>query len=196
MKKAKNTPTQPKTPRERLAAKSEKQSNGCVLWTGATATNGYGIISVHGKDRLVHRYAWELANNKPVPADMVVMHTCDTRNCVAPNHLVSGTQADNMKDKINKGRQGCSTGKHGKKLSLDELKHIYSLVDNGKTGYEVAKLTGRSEQHIYQLIRTREARMRRESIRAQQTALGTLKDIQRAVSTAMNQLLMNPILAK
>jgi hypothetical protein len=33
-----------------------------------------------------------------------VMHTCDVRACVNPDHLVLGTQSDNMMDALRKKR--------------------------------------------------------------------------------------------
>ena len=31
-------------------------------------------------------------------------YQCDVRNCINPDHLFLGTQADNMEDMVNKGR--------------------------------------------------------------------------------------------
>lgn len=52
----------------------------------------------------MHRLVWERAYGHPVPASLIVMHTCDVRNCVNLDHLVLGTHAANMADAHRKGR--------------------------------------------------------------------------------------------
>jgi len=52
---------------------------------------------------MVHRYAWAVANG-PIPDGMCVCHRCDVRLCVNPAHMFIGTQADNMRDMVQKGR--------------------------------------------------------------------------------------------
>lgn len=65
---------------------------------------GYGAFGPKGTGQVgAHRYSWFLANG-PIPTGMYVLHTCDDRACVNPAHLFIGTQRDNIRDMIAKGR--------------------------------------------------------------------------------------------
>jgi hypothetical protein len=78
---------------------------GCWLWTGAwTPSRGYGLVRGEGGRRTVaHRRSWEL-HCGPIPAGMKVLHKCDVRLCVNPDHLFLGTLGDNNRDAYDKGR--------------------------------------------------------------------------------------------
>lgn len=80
---------------------------GCWRWTGSFVRNGYGRLSA-AKDSnreavYAHRVSWQL-HRGPVPDGLYVLHTCDNRWCVKPDHLWLGTNADNMRDMVRKGR--------------------------------------------------------------------------------------------
>lgn len=111
---------------DRLAAKTRRAENGCLLWTGSKNVWGYGQFRVgsrtDGTCRTVraHRVAWEIANG-PLPAGMCVLHTCDNPACVEPSHLWMGTHHDNALDRSQKGRHGKS--KRGLPRGVNLLPH-------------------------------------------------------------------------
>ena len=83
-------------------AKGEK-TDGCWLWTGATASYGYGKMMLDGETVRAHRAAYLLLVG-PIPDGLYVLHRCDVRRCVNPAHLFLGTPSDNTKDMLAKGR--------------------------------------------------------------------------------------------
>lgn len=94
--------------------------SGCWTWTACVdKRTGYGIFvwKRDGKPwtRTAHRSAYELAHG-PIPEGKMVLHTCDVRTCVRPDHLYLGTHADNMQDKVERNRcaTGLRNGKHTK----------------------------------------------------------------------------------
>ena len=92
------------TPEERFF-KYVKKTNTCWVWTGCRVSNRYGNILINGKHTLAHRYSYELHKGK-IANGLYVCHKCDNGLCVNPDHLFLGTQLDNMRDMIKKGR-GC-----------------------------------------------------------------------------------------
>jgi hypothetical protein len=91
----------------------------CWLWQGALG-DGYGLFTMASGPRLrcAHRVSYALAHLE-APADMFVLHRCDTPACVNPDHLFLGTHLDNMKDRSAKGRTPPQKGETNNSSKLD-----------------------------------------------------------------------------
>lgn len=85
-----------------IASKLRRKGK-CLEWQGYKHKSGYGHIRVEDKIKKVHRVVYELWVG-PIDDGNVIMHLCDNKICCNPNHLKQGTQKDNIKDMINKGR--------------------------------------------------------------------------------------------
>ena len=96
----------------------EMRDDECWLSDRATVKGGYVQLEQMragaSLTRLQHVIAWEAYNAEPVPKGMVVMHTCDNPGCFNPAHLTVGTQSDNIRDCVRKGRFSCHNATKGK----------------------------------------------------------------------------------
>lgn len=92
---------------DRFVTKFFKDESGCWLWIGTKDSKGYGQFKRQGKRTysLAHRVAYEHFVNSDFPRQMCVLHKCDNPACVNPDHLKLGTQADNLRDCLVKGRR-------------------------------------------------------------------------------------------
>lgn len=99
----------------------------CHLWTAATDKGGYGVFQLAGQPVGAHRMAWEIAHDCPVPSGLFVLHSCDNPPCVNPAHLSVGTPADNMADKIARGRTRVPFGSdhHQAAITAEQAVAIY-----------------------------------------------------------------------
>lgn len=81
------------------------EGDACWEWTGTLNSRyGYGMFHiVEGKPILAHRFAYILSRGH-IPDGLVLLHSCDNRPCVRPEHLKPDTQQANMDDMWEKGR--------------------------------------------------------------------------------------------
>ena len=125
----------------------------CIEWEGNLTNGGYGYVRRNGKTEGAHRIAWMDANDAEIPAGMVVMHSCDNRKCINPDHLSLGTQSENIADGYKKGRikqrrkvtremadYVLGSDKSYRKLAaeLDVAKATIQRIKEGKTWLELA----------------------------------------------------------
>lgn len=74
----------------------------CWEWQG-TLTHGYGALMADGKMILAHRFAYEHFTGSLNGLDC--LHHCDNRKCCNPAHLYPGTDVENMRDSLTRGRR-------------------------------------------------------------------------------------------
>lgn len=81
----------------------EDAATGCWEWTGHKYASGYGVLKVFGKDVSAHRYSYEL-HKGPIPEGMSILHSCDNKVCINPDHLRVGTHQENIAEAWERGR--------------------------------------------------------------------------------------------
>lgn len=122
-----------------------KKENGCWDWTGDTS-GVVGRFSYRGKRIGCPRLAFFFANRRWPKYN--VCHKCDRPICVNPDHLFDGTQADNMKDAVLKGRMAI-------KLTIPVVLSIVERIRNGENRKVLAEENGISVGMIHHIMRGR-----------------------------------------
>lgn len=107
---------------ERIEAMSMPVTeSGCWLWMGNVCRD-YGYIKVGGLNMRANRASYQ-AYKGPIPHGLWVLHRCDVRICVNPDHLFLGTRKDNFDDMVRKGRRRVGEGERhaSSKLKTDQV---------------------------------------------------------------------------
>lgn len=100
----------------------KESATPCWLWIGAghKSKQKYGVFSFNVKPIGAHRFSFMLHFGE-IPLGLGVCHTCDNHICVNPEHLFLGTQDDNMKDMVKKGRSSHSARTPGEQSGNHKL---------------------------------------------------------------------------
>lgn len=134
-------------------------NTGCWLWDASTNYFGYGEFMHKRKLQKAHRMAWRLYVGT-IPLGKNVLHKCDVRNCVNPEHLFLGTQADNVADCAAKGRArtGDKRGERNNRAKANNqmARSIRAFCKSGKSQAEASRQFGMSPMAISQIV-TRKA---------------------------------------
>lgn len=88
---------------ERFMSKIKHFGDGCWEWSASINNHGYGQFKFNKKMVKAHRMSYEIAHGS-IPKDLCVLHSCDNRLCVNPEHLRIGTKQDNSRDAVSRGR--------------------------------------------------------------------------------------------
>jgi len=124
---------------EERFAKSVVKTDGCWLWKASKDKNGYGIFkgALAGVTfTKAHRFSYAL-HTGDLLVNMQALHTCDNPSCVNPDHLFSGTIADNMRDKAQKGRSRAPVGEQNGHAILTE-RQVRRILKDPRPYAEIA----------------------------------------------------------
>ncbi len=124
---------------EERFAKSVVKTDGCWLWKASKDKNGYGIFRGELAGVMftrAHRFSYAL-HTGDLLVNMHALHTCDNPSCVNPDHLFSGTNADNMRDKVQKGRSRAPVGEQNGHAILTE-RQVRRILKDPRPYAEIA----------------------------------------------------------
>lgn len=126
---------------------------GCFIWQKSKDTGGYGHLRYKGKNSRAHRVSWEI-NNGEIPEGLCVLHKCDVRDCINPDHLWLGSYKDNRRDCLSKNRYTSLKGhlNPNSKLKEEEVLKIRELAQS-KTIREISKIFKISYPSCRRIIR-------------------------------------------
>lgn len=143
--------------KKRKAIKYTIDKNGCWICMSHARSDGYPVIMITGNKKKISRIMYEKYNGK-IPEGYVMRHTCDVPSCINPNHLLIGTQQDNINDKVERGRQIRGeksiqtniTDKQVLEMLKESNKPIKYLVEKYNIPYHTITniLKGRSFKHL------------------------------------------------
>lgn len=118
---------------KRLLGGVTVQPNGC--WNFGDAMSGYTTLGRGMDEPSAHRFSYEFHKGE-IPDGLYVLHSCDNKRCVNPDHLHVGTAADNMREKIERKRHRFGE-EHGNARLTDEIvrlcraRHVRGCKVNG-----------------------------------------------------------------
>lgn len=111
---------------------------------------GYPCCRRNGRTAPIYRHIFWLYK-RPPKAGMVIRHTCDNRLCINPEHLIAGTHADNVCDRVKRGRS--ASGEHNGRSKLTSAQALAIYKDRTTSKSALAKKYGIDRQVIRKIQR-------------------------------------------
>lgn len=127
----------------------------CWEWAGSRKSKRYGTLHINGRYLGIHRLAYETWVG-PIPEGLVIRHKCDNTWCINPDHLETGTHADNSRDMVARNRQRDQKGSNHNMSRVTEeevisIRKRYS--EGGVFQTELAEEYGLTQTAISAIIR-------------------------------------------
>lgn len=131
---------------------------GCLLYQGYRDPDGYGRFRIGRKGSVkAHRVAFWIGGGVASAETPYVLHHCDNPACCEFTHLWAGSQVDNMRDMVAKGRsqksrrglpfgaQKTRSGRYAARAWINRVFYHLGTFDTAEEASAVAlasKLTG------------------------------------------------------
>jgi hypothetical protein len=140
---------------QRFLTKIVFGASDCWVWRSSVDSIGYGTFPFNGEVK-AHRVSYRMFKGE-IPDGLFVLHKCDNRQCVNPDHLFLGTQKDNMIDMASKKRGKypslCGEKNPMAKLTKETVEEIRKMVESGSKQIDACKKFGVSPMTVSRIIR-------------------------------------------
>jgi hypothetical protein len=141
--------------RHRFLLKLDVHPNGCWHWKNARmGAGGYGMFYLDGETMGAHR-ASHILFKGPIPEGQFILHSCDDRTCVNPEHLRAGTHAENMQESVNRARHTMGSDQSQSKLTEGQVEALRGEYVPGRygEGFRLANKYGISQSTVSKIVR-------------------------------------------
>lgn len=125
--------------RDRLLLYSHLDEMGCWLWQGTSFQNtGYGQVTHERRIYSAHRLSMHVFRNFDLSSSELILHKCDVKKCINPDHLYVGTRIDNTRDALKRRRYPKGSNHSQSKLTEDEVAIILMMLRSGRSYGSIA----------------------------------------------------------
>jgi hypothetical protein len=100
-----------------------QKTETCWIWTGAKLDGNYGAFQLNGKCIGAHLFSY-LIHFGQIDEGLLVRHSCDNPPCVYPDHLLIGTNQDNVQDRVTRRREAVGERVGLSKLTASKVQEI------------------------------------------------------------------------
>lgn len=134
--------------------KKVNKTEGCWNWTAGVLKGAfpYGRFMLNKRKYLAHRLAYFFTQGF-IPDDVDVLHKCDNPRCCNPDHLFLGTDIDNSRDCVAKGRHAYGERSGQARLSAGDVRDLRELYAIGMSFARLAPLYGVNEATVRSAVR-------------------------------------------
>lgn len=135
-------------PIERFWSKVNK-TDDCWIWVAGLSPDGYGKFKSGGRTYRSTRFLWAHLHGE-IPEGMHVLHDCDNKRCVKPDHLHLGTNIDNMREGVERCRFLYGSNNPAGKLTEDA---VVDIRTSSLTQWELAHKYGVNQAVVWRALR-------------------------------------------